>query len=547
MKTEPCRTIKGGVMVFLATAALWCMPAPSQAAIVTQLNIAGGSIGLNFGGLGSATGNFMQNGQLVMGQYQPAPNLFEPITISHLTLSLFTGSGGALNLSAPTAQTSGAALTADLQSLFAGVTSTGWAGLLTSPSTPLTTSLNIGGVATGSFNEITNAFDISWTHQFTGVPSLTSGTFSLHGTAQFGTAQPVPVPAALVLFGSGLFGIVGVVIRRATSLTGQGVKACSAPILLLSPDAIFAKEIETQLARSGYHLHIVASVSNAFPFALQEMPALTLVDQRLSDWDQIRTDKHLHHVPMMIVVPAGTGYSEDDGIFDLERGADGVHLCGEGYRLLLAKIGTYLRRAGSVDSKRGLYRVGAVELDSDLQQVKIGANLIPLSAKPFAILEALIKAPSKVFSRGHLINLVWGPDFAISDHVLDVHVHALRRSLQQDHDPLCRLVTIKSVGFKLTSLSPAMPASAAPDTLSMADSSLPLLRPISVQHSTPHQTIAPPQSPSGRTWREQVFRQRRVRRLQRKRPFRHHGSAMSIGQTSIEPFHDSVAAGSIHR
>ena len=544
MKTEPCRTIKGGVMVFLAAAALWCMPVPSQAAIVTQLNIAGGSIGLNFGGLGSATGNFTQNGQLVMGQYQPLPNLLDPITVSHLTFSLFTGSGGALNLSAPTAQTSGAAMTADLRSLFAEVTSAGWSGLLRSPATPLTATLNVGGIAVGSFDQSTSAFDVSWTHSFTGIPYLTSGTFSLHGTAQLGTVQPVPVPAAVILFGSGLFGIVGIVIRRAASLTGQGVKACSAPILLLSPDAIFAKEIETQLARSGYHLHIVASVSDAFPFARQAMPALTLVDQRLSDWDQLRTDRHFHQVPMMIVVPSGTCYSEDDGILDLERGADGVHLCGEGYRLLLAKIGTYLRRAGSVDSKRGLYRVGAVELDSDLQQVKIGANLIPLSAKPFAILEALIKAPSKVLSRCDLINLVWGPDFAISDHVLDVHVHALRRSLQQDHDPLCRLVTIKSVGFKLMSLSPAMPASAAPDTLSMADSSLPLLRPISVQSSTPHRTIDPPQFPSRRTWREQISRQRRTRRLQRKRPFRHHRSAMSIGQTGIEPSHSSVAASS---
>ncbi|THJ12438.1 MAG: response regulator transcription factor [Nitrospira sp. CG24C] len=547
MKTKPYRTVKVSTMALLMASALWCMPAPAQAAIVTQLDIAGGSIGLNFGGLGSVNGNFTQNGQLVMGQYQPAPNLFEPITISHLTFSIFTGSGGTLNLSAPTAQTSGSALTSDLRSLFAGVTSAGWAGLLTSPSTPLATSLNIGGVATGSFNEITNAFDISWTHQFTGVPSLTSGTFSLHGTAQFGTAQPVPVPAAVMLFGSGLFGIVGVVIRRATSLTGQGVKACSAPILLLSPDAIFAKEIETQLARSGYHLHIVASVSDAFPFALQEMPALTLVDQRLSDWDQIRTDKHLHHVPMMIVVPTGTGYSEDDGIFDLERGADGVHLYEEGYRLLLAKVGTYLRRAGSVDSKRGLYRVGAVELDSDLQQVKIGANIIPLSAKPFAILKALIKAPSKVFSRGHLINLVWGPDFAIGDHVLDVHVHALRRSLQQDHDPLCRLVTIKSVGFKLTSCSPAMPTSSASDTFPMAVNSLPLSYPSDVQDLTLQRTIAQPQSTSRRTWLEQVSRQRRGRLLRKKQSLHHLCSATSIGQTGIEPFHNSVAASSIHR
>lgn len=216
MKTDPCRTTKQGVMVFLAAAVLWCMPAPSQAAIVTQLDIAGGSIGLNFGRLGSVIGNFTRNDELVMGQYQQAPNLLDPITVSHLTFSIFTGNGEALNLSAPTAQTSGATMMADLRSLFAGVTSTGWAGLLTSPPTPLTASLNVGGIAVGSFDQSTNAFDVSWTHSFTGIPFVTSGTFSLHGTAQLGAVQPapVPLPGTVFLFGSGIVGAIGFACRR---------------------------------------------------------------------------------------------------------------------------------------------------------------------------------------------------------------------------------------------------------------------------------------------------------------------------------------------
>lgn len=211
MKTKAYRTVKGSVMALLMASALWCAPSTVQAATVTQLDIAGGSISLNFGGLGTLAGNFTQNGQLVMGQYQPLPNVFNPITIGHLTFSLFTGNGGMLNLPAPTAQTSETTMTADLQSLFANVTGTGWPGLLTSPPTPRTASLNIGGSATGSFNESTNAFNMSWTHSFTGVPYLTSGTFSLQGTAQL---AGVPLPGAVFLFGSGLAALVGLTRRK---------------------------------------------------------------------------------------------------------------------------------------------------------------------------------------------------------------------------------------------------------------------------------------------------------------------------------------------
>jgi hypothetical protein len=75
---------------------------------------------------------------------------------------------------------------------------------------PQMASLNIGGNASGTFNNTMNAFNISWTHAFTGVPFLTSGNFSLQGTAQLAA---VPIPAAMWLFGSGIVGLVGVLWR----------------------------------------------------------------------------------------------------------------------------------------------------------------------------------------------------------------------------------------------------------------------------------------------------------------------------------------------
>ena len=99
-------------------------------------------------------------------------------------------------------------MTADLQSLFAGVTSTGWSWVNTNP---LMASLNIGGIASGTFNDTTNAFNISWTRAFTGVPFLTSGNFSLQGTAQLAA---VPLPAAALLFGSGLLGLAGAMRKK---------------------------------------------------------------------------------------------------------------------------------------------------------------------------------------------------------------------------------------------------------------------------------------------------------------------------------------------
>jgi hypothetical protein len=178
----------------------------SQAATVTQLDITGGSISLNFGLLGSVSGNFTQNGQLVMGQYQPLPNIFPPVTVAGHTFSIFTSNqpfpGNPNGVPAPSGSTSGSTMTADLRSLFAGV-----AGSL------LNSTLNIGEPATGTFNTGTNAFNLSWNQPFTGTGFLTSGTFSLQGTAQLQPA-PVPLPAAVWLFGSGLVSVIAFARRR---------------------------------------------------------------------------------------------------------------------------------------------------------------------------------------------------------------------------------------------------------------------------------------------------------------------------------------------
>lgn len=181
---------------------LWLAALPAQAASVSQLDITGGSVNLNFGVLGSVSGTFTQNGQLVMGQYQPLPNIFPPVTIAGHTFSIFTSSqafpgtpGGA---PAPTGSTAGSTMAVDLTSLFAGV-----AGPFMNEA-----SLNVGGSAAGTFNELTNAFNVSWTKSFTGynIPFLQSGTFSLQGSAQLAA---VPLPGALLLFGSGLMGMLG--------------------------------------------------------------------------------------------------------------------------------------------------------------------------------------------------------------------------------------------------------------------------------------------------------------------------------------------------
>jgi hypothetical protein len=198
---------------------LWALvaTAPTQAEIVTQLNITGGSVAFNFSG-GNTTipifvESFTQVGTLLMGQYQPALGadpIFPPAFqigsgLQAHTFTIFTHPGpDAQNpLPPPSGTTTGSTIQVNLNALFASI------------SGPLINGgLNIGNqvpaLATGTFNEQSGAFHIAWDHvynlpgDFVGI-----GNFSLQGNA-----NPIPLPAAVWLFGTGVIAVAGAGWRR---------------------------------------------------------------------------------------------------------------------------------------------------------------------------------------------------------------------------------------------------------------------------------------------------------------------------------------------
>ncbi|MEW5807193.1 MAG: helix-turn-helix domain-containing protein, partial [Acidobacteriota bacterium] len=69
---------------------------------------------------------------------------------------------------------------------------------------------------------------------------------------------------------------------------------------------------------------------------------------------------------------------------------------------------------------------------------------VPLTAKEFALLKALIQAGGRVLTREKLLIDVWGMDYPGETRTVDVHIRKLREKLGETK----RIQTVKGVGYK---------------------------------------------------------------------------------------------------
>jgi DNA-binding response OmpR family regulator len=223
-------------------------------------------------------------------------------------------------------------------------------------------------------------------------------------------------------------------------------------VLLVEDDALMRRSLTFSLEQVGYRVSTAANAEDALALAQLDPPNLILLDIGLPGMDGLEALGRFQERRLVPVIFLTARRRELDQALGLELGADDYITKPFDLDVLLARIKTVLRRSqysGYVPSEPARLAVGDLEIDPSAHTVTVGGRPLNLPPREFDLLYALATEAGHVISVHDLLARIWGAEYPDESQVVYVHMRWLREKLEEDPRHPRRIVTVRSVGYRL--------------------------------------------------------------------------------------------------
>ena len=223
-------------------------------------------------------------------------------------------------------------------------------------------------------------------------------------------------------------------------------------VLIVEDDRATSDLIDMYLKRDGYRVIVAYDGLEGLRMARDANPNLIVLDLSLPGMGGKEVCETLRGESDIPIVMVTARVEEEDRLAGLDLGADDYVTKPFSPRELTARIRAVLRRTNrnsttNPDSDELIWN--AIRVDQGKHAVVVGERDIDLTPTEFNILVLLMKRPGRVFTRGQVIDQVFGNDFEGFDRSVDAHMSNLRRKVEEGVPSGTYIKTIYGVGYKL--------------------------------------------------------------------------------------------------
>jgi DNA-binding response OmpR family regulator len=220
-------------------------------------------------------------------------------------------------------------------------------------------------------------------------------------------------------------------------------------ILIVEDEERVADFIERGLKSEGLTVTVARNGRDGLRLGRERSFEVIVLDLILPDLRGQEVCRELRaagvHTPILMLTAMD---SLEDKVEGLNLGADDYLTKPFAFEELVARIEALRRRRLRFVERPKRLSVGDLVFDREQMTVSRGGIAIELTAKEMAILEVLMRAPGKVFSRARILSSVWGYDSDPLTNVVDVYIARLRKKVDAGGAPEL-ITTVRGYGYKL--------------------------------------------------------------------------------------------------
>ena len=222
-------------------------------------------------------------------------------------------------------------------------------------------------------------------------------------------------------------------------------------ILVVEDEPAIQELVSFACSNGGYRVRRADSVRAALEAIRTELPDLVVLDWMLPDRSgiellrELRSEERTRSLPIILLTAKG---AESDRVAGLDAGADDYVVKPFSPRELVSRVRAVFRRRAPQHSGESL-AYGPLTIDPARHEVLVDGKPVKMGLAEFKLLKHLTGHPERVFSRGQLLDSVWGDHVFIEERTVDVHVLRLRKALSAA-GAQGMVQTVRGLGYRLS-------------------------------------------------------------------------------------------------
>jgi len=223
--------------------------------------------------------------------------------------------------------------------------------------------------------------------------------------------------------------------------------------LIVDDESAIRDMIRMALELAGFNCIEAENIQQAHGLIVDKTPDIVLLDWMLPGGSgvellrRVKRDAATRDIPI-IMLTART--SEDNVIQGLDSGADDYITKPFAPRELIARMKALLRRSQAGGDGNRL-QVGDLVLDWESRRVYVGEKQLEMGPTEFNLLRFFMSHPERAYTRGQLLDQVWGVNVYVEERTVDVHIRRLRKALQTgDADYSDLIQTVRGTGYRFS-------------------------------------------------------------------------------------------------